>query len=274
MTSHSMPPGGGGSPVRQEIAEDASATDTPEGEKKLHSRFEAITETIKTILYAVLIAFVVRTFAYEPFNIPSGSMVPTLLVGDYLFVSKFSYGYSRHTIAFGLPAFEGRIAGASPERGDVVVFKLPRDNRTDYIKRVIGLPGDTIEMRRSRLYINGEIVPRSQVDVHVDSRGNRVRVFEETLPNGVSFLTLDYGVDGPLDNTGQYVVPDGHYFMMGDNRDNSQDSRVSGRVGVVPAANLVGRAEFLFFSMDGPLWQLWRYPWDVRWSRLFSPVGP
>jgi signal peptidase I len=235
-------------------------------------------ETVKTVLYAVLIAFGVRTFAFEPFNIPSGSMIPTLLVGDYLFVSKFSYGYSKHTVAFGMPLFEGRVLGGLPERGDVAVFKLPRDNKTDYIKRVIGLPGDTIQMIGGVLHINGQPVKREKIEdfVSQDALGRTIHTtqYNETLPNGRVHRIIEESDNGPLDNTQLYKVPDGHLFMMGDNRDNSLDSRVPGQVGYVPVENLVGRAEFLFFSLDEGtrFFELWRWPVDLRFSRLFSGV--
>jgi signal peptidase I len=237
-----------------------------------------ILDTVKTIVYAVLIALVVRTVAYEPFNIPSGSMVPTLLVGDYLFVSKFSYGYSRYSLPFGLPLFSGRIFFHSPERGDVVVFKLPTDNSTDYIKRVIGLPGDHIQMKNGILNINGQPVPRRRIEDYLYQEGNGAILplaqYIETLPNGVQHRIIEMSDNGPLDNTQEYVVPRGDYFMMGDNRDNSQDSRVLSAVGYVPAENLIGKAQFIFFSTNGSarLWEIWKWPFAVRYGRLFHGV--
>ena len=236
-------------------------------------------ETVRTIVYAVVIAIVVRTVAYEPFNIPSGSMIPTLLVGDYLFVSKFSYGYSRHSLPFSLPLFSGRILGHPPHRGDVVVFKLPTDNRTDYIKRVIGLPGDHVQVVHGELRINGASVPRRQIDdfVYRDESGGMRRVAEymETLPGGVvhPILRQPGTDDDPMNNTQEYVVPPDHYFMLGDNRDNSADSRILSGVGYVPAENLVGRAEFIFFSAEGAaLWEVWKWPWAIRWGRFFTGI--
>ena len=244
-----------------------------------------ILETVKTVVYAVLIALVVRTVAYEPFNIPSGSMIPTLLVGDYLFVSKFSYGYSRYSLPFGLPLFSGRIYlpfSHHPQRGDVAVFKLPTDPSTDYIKRIVGLPGDHIQMRHGELYINDQEVPRRPAGDYTYTEGGMAIVLHryiEALPRGPGEKPLEHpiikiGDDGPLDNTPVYDVPPGDYFAMGDNRDNSQDSRVLSAVGYVPAENLVGRAQFLFFSTDGSArwWEVWKWPFAVRYGRLFHGV--
>ena len=235
-------------------------------------------ETIKTVVYAVLIALGIRTFFFEPFNIPSGSMIPTLLVGDYLFVSKFSYGYSKHSLPFSLPLFSGRILGGNPERGDVVVFKLPRDGKTDYIKRIIGLPGDTVQMQHGILYLNDKPVPRERVEDYTGSvrglSGQAIPQFIETLPSGKSYRILKITEDGPLDDTPVFHVPAGHFFALGDNRDNSLDSRASGGVGYIPSENLIGRAEFLFFSTNGEarLWEVWKWPMAIRFGRLFRPV--
>ncbi|MCH8858430.1 MAG: signal peptidase I [Proteobacteria bacterium] len=232
-------------------------------------------DTVTTVIYAGLIALAVRTFAYEPFNIPSSSMVPTLLVGDYLFVSKVSYGYSRHSFPFGLAYFDGRFWAGSPERGDVVVFKLPSDDSTDYIKRVIGLPGDRIQVLSGVLYINDVPVPKERIEDYVEAVGDyqyRVARYRETLPNGASYVVLDREENGNLDNTEVFVVPEGHYFMMGDNRDNSADSRAG--VGYVPLENLVGKAKIIFFSTDGSarFWQLWKWPFSIRYGRLGALV--
>jgi signal peptidase I len=240
-----------------------------------------VIEIVRTVIYAVLIAIVVRTVAYEPFNIPSGSMVPTLLVGDYLFVSKFSYGYSRYSLPLGLPLFSGRLLAHQPERGDVIVFKTPRDNSTDYIKRLVGLPGDRIQVKDSILYINDVPVKREKLqDDYVDPEGppgNHELQYIETLPNGVRHRILQFPEPGQYDNTDVYVVPPGHYFMMGDHRDNSLDSRVPtsrGGVGFVPFENLEGRAQFIFFSTNGSahLWEFWKWPFAIRYERLFKGV--
>ncbi len=235
-------------------------------------------DTFRVVVHALILALIVRVFLYQPFNIPSGSMIPTLLIGDYLFVSKFSYGYSRFSFPFSPDLFEGRIWATPPERGDVAVFKLPRDNETDYIKRVIGLPGDTIQMIGGVLHINGQPVKRERIEDFVlhDSLGSERRVvrYLETLPNGVTYPVLDLVENGFGDNTEPYRVKEGHFFMMGDNRDNSTDSRVDSAVGQVPFENLVGRAEIIFFSIDedASAWQIWRWPTTIRWSRLFELV--
>jgi signal peptidase I len=242
------------------------------------------TEIFKTIAIAFAVAMVVRTLLFEPFNIPSGSMKPGLLVGDYLFVTKYSYGYSQHSVPFSLIPFEGRINGKEPKRGDVAVFKLPTNPRTDFIKRVIGLPGDTIQMIGGRLYINGSRVEREFIQ-KVDTEKKvspyltvtaSTSEYVETLPNGVTHTIFEDSDNGQLDNTNPVTVPEGHYFMMGDNRDNSQDSRVEEVVGFVPFENFVGRAERLFFSLDedARVWQIWKWPVDIRFGRIWHKISP
>ncbi len=247
------------------------------------------------LLEAVAIAIVIRIFLFQPFNIPSGSMIPTLLVGDYLFVSKYSYGYSRYSFPFGLHTFDGRVLSSPPQRGDVIVFKTPSDNSTDFIKRVVGLPGDKIQMIGGVLHINGEAVKRERApDLIVDSHISKeltdqcgpnatIHQYRETLPNGKSYLTqkvsetCSRGGRGHDDDTEVFVVPPKSYFMMGDNRDNSADSRVPvyrGGVGYVPEENLVGRARILFFSIDDDArWYApWGWPVEIRWSRIGNVI--
>lgn len=231
-------------------------------------------ENVKVLVQALLLAVIIRTLFFQPFSIPSGSMMSTLLVGDYLFVSKFSYGYSKYSIPFSPDLFSGRIWSDEPERGDVAVFRLPSNPKLDYIKRVIGLPGDRIQVRDGVLFINGEQVERELVGNYTPegryNRGTDVPVYRETLPNGVSYTTLDLNENSPGDNTREFLVPEGHYFMMGDNRDNSQDSRFD--VGFVPLENFVGRATIIFFSIaeDSSPLEIWKWPTDLRFDRFFK----
>ncbi len=241
-------------------------------------------ETIRTVVFAILLALVFRSLAFEPFHIPSSSMKDTLLIGDYVFVSKYSYGYSRYSFPYGFPLFEGRIASDNrPQRGDIVVFRLPSNPRIDFIKRVIGMPGDKIQVIDSELYINGDLVPREMDSIYYDEEmDKKIPRYKEHLPGGVTHSVLDMGVMPPdmltkfsADNTGVYTVPEKHYFMMGDNRDNSTDSRFTDIVGFVPEENLVGRAEMIFFSMepDADYWEFWKWPTSLRWDRFFKMLG-
>ncbi|WP_426016849.1 signal peptidase I [Brevundimonas sp. DWR2-3-1b1] len=248
----------------------------PGGRDKTPSAASETGEIFKTVIFALLIAMVLRIFLFQPFTIPSASMEPNLYEGDYIVVSKWSYGFSKHSIPFSPPLFDGRIMGSAPKRGDVVVFKLPRDNKTDFIKRVIGLPGDRIQMIANKLYINDKPVQDvvvSEQEIN-DIFGPRpVTEVRETLPEGRSFMTQDFGPGNDLDDTPVYAVPAGHYFMMGDNRDNSIDSRVeqSSGVGMVPAENLVGKAQIILFSWK-PGSSLWNpVSWfNVRLDRFFN----
>ncbi len=238
----------------------------------------AVWDNFKTIVYALGIALVVRVLLFQPFTIPSESMVPTLLTHDYIFVNKYAYGYSKHSIPFSPPLFNGRIFGKTPDRGDVIVFKLPSDNKTDYIKRLIGLPGDRIQVKGGALYINDQAVQREALPEEIveDEFGvaRTVQRWKETLPNGKSYVTHDLIPNGGLDDTDVYVVPPDHFFMMGDNRDNSQDSRVLSVVGYVPEENLVGKAEMIFLSFNDGVSLFNPFSWfaDFRWNRFCKPI--
>jgi signal peptidase I len=235
-------------------------------------------ETIKTVLIALLLAVLFRSFAYEPFHIPSGSMKSNLLVGDYLFVSKYTYGYSRYSFPLGIMPIKNRLWAKEPERGDVAVFRLPINPRIDYIKRVMGLPGDRIQLKRGVVYINGKALERHYADNYTDDESmNSVRSvprFEELLPEGKRIFILKERKFGGADDTEEYVVPAGHYFMMGDNRDNSRDSRYMTEVGFVPFANFVGRAEMIFFSMDQSVSLYNPISWftGMRYDRFFKSI--
>ena len=234
-------------------------------------------ETIVIIVQALVIALVFRTFAFEPFSIPTASMQSNLMIGDYILASKYSYGYSRYSLPYSEVPWNGRIMGNAPQRGDIAVIR-PVPQSENYVKRVIGLPGDQVQMIDGRLTINGETVPREQVGTVVDrdSTGVEIPVIEyrETLPNGVSYITQEISDNAQFDNTGVYTVPPGHYFMMGDNRDRSLDSRSLSSVGYVPFENFVGKAEWRFFSITDniPPWQIWRWPGNVRFDRMFTSV--
>lgn len=237
-----------------------------------------VREIVEIVFSALAIAFVFKWFLFQPFNIPSGSMKPTLLIGDYVFVSKYSYGYSSKSFFSGIHLFDGRVLASDPKRGDIVVFKKTSDGKTDFIKRLVGLPGDKIQMKHGVLYINGAAVSKEPDGIFLDDDlrngfSAEISEFTEILPNGIVHETLDEYPDMPLDDTGVFTVPQGHYFMMGDNRDNSSDSRdPRGGVNFVPAENLVGRAEMIFMSVDGSakLWQIWKWPGAIRYDRLFT----
>ena len=237
---------------------------------------ESKAELLKTIVIAGAIALGFRSFLFEPFNIPSGSMVPTLLVGDYLFVSKFSYGYSRYSFPFGIVPFSGRIAEEKPERGDVVVFRQPTDVSIAFIKRVVGLPGDRIQVKDGILHINGVQVKRTYMGKTTARNALSAidfKVYEESVPKGTKHYIQERSDNDSLDNTVEFTVLEDHYFMMGDNRDNSRDSRTSS-VGMVPAENLIGKAQTLFYSHDGSarIWEIWKWPFAIRYGRLGDSI--
>ena len=248
-------------------------------EKPQMTASEEAWDLAKTVFYAVLIALVLRIIIFQPFNIPSGSMKPNLLVGDFLVVSKPTFGYSRASLVYPLTRLpmEGRIFSGAPERGDVVVFKNVKDGNKDYIKRTIGLPGDVIQMKAGVLHINDVPVKKEFIGNGGDcGTGSGGPLYRETLPNGVDYVVQEcYGDNGPMDNVGAYRIPADHFFMMGDNRDQSQDSRAYSQVGYVHIDNIVGRAERLFFSVDGAkaaFWQVWNWPFAIRYGRILSKV--
>ncbi len=237
-----------------------------------------IVENLSTIFYALVIAIIIRSLFIQPFYIPSSSMEPNLLVGDRLFVTKFSYGYSKHSFPFSPPIFKDRILFNKPNRGDVIVFKTPADNRTDYIKRLIGLPGDTIQFINGDLYIN-----KVQIFRDIKSRNDKifcgkkildVNTFEEKFDNNVKFKTV-YNKEFTFQNSDKFLVPDRHYFFLGDNRDCSKDSRFLTSVGYVHENNLVGKAQLIFFSSDfrkGRLFQFWKWFEIIRFDRFFKKI--
>ena len=231
---------------------------------------------LKSVLLAVFIALLIRSFVAEPFNIPSGSMKPNLLVGDFIFVSKWSYGYSRHSLPFSLGWSDKKIFSKMPKRGDVVVFKTPEDNRTDYIKRVIGLPGDRLKIKNGQIILNDEKILRKRTDDFIDNDNNvslkRNRKYIEYFDN-FEIEVLDLMDNGIADNTKLFSVPEGHFFVMGDNRDNSQDSRFDNIVGFIPIENLVGKARFVFFSLENSRFlQIWKWPKSIRSERIFQSI--
>jgi len=236
-------------------------------------------ENIKTLFYALIIAIIIRSLLIQPFYIPSSSMEPNLLVGDRLFVTKYSYGYSKHSFPFSPPLFQGRIFFSEPQRGDVVVFKTPADNRTDYIKRLIGLPGDQIQFIDSNLYLNNSEILKSRISkkdkIYCGKKIIDVFTFEELLPNGQKYITV-YLKDHTFQNSDIFEVPSDHYFFLGDNRDCSKDSRFLTSVGYVHKDNLVGEARFIFFSSDksiGSVFYFWKWNKSIRFDRFFKRIN-
>jgi len=237
-----------------------------------------IAENIKTLFYALIIALIIRSFLFQPFYIPSSSMEPNLLTGDRLFVSKYSYGYSRHSLPFSPKIYNKRILGKIPERGDVIVFKTPVDNRTDYIKRLIGLPGDTIQIVDKNLYINDIKIKKEKVKnlINITCGGENLETdsYKETMPNGKKYIAV-YRNSGTMINTDKFIVPESHYFFMGDNRDCSKDSRFLASVGYVHFNNLVGKAQLIFFSSDkkkGSFLEFWKWKKSLRFDRFFKEI--
>ena len=236
-------------------------------------------ENIKTLFYALIIAIIIRSFFIQPFYIPSSSMEPNLLVGDRLFVTKFTYGYSNHSFPFSPKIFNSRIFYNKPNRGDVVVFKTPADNRTDYIKRVIGLPGDRIKFIDANLYLNDNEILKSRISnndkIFCGKQNINVFTFEEVLPNGVKHKTV-YHKNFPFKETDEFIVPKDHYFFLGDNRDCSKDSRFLASVGYVHKDNLVGKAQFIFFSSDrsvGSIFWFWKWNKSIRFERFLQKIN-
>ena len=236
-------------------------------------------DNFKTLVGALIIAIIIRSLIIQPFYIPSSSMEPTLLVGDRIFVSKYSYGYSKHSFPFSPPIFKGRIMHKNPERGDIVVFKTPADNRTDYIKRLIGLPGDKVQFISSNLYINSSEVMKSRLStndiIFCGKKKIDVFTFEELLPNGKKFITV-YSKEYTFQNSDPFIIPKNHYFFLGDNRDCSKDSRFLSSVGYVHKDNLVGKAQFIFFSSDrsiGSIFSFWKWNKSLRFNRFFKKLN-
>ena len=237
-----------------------------------------ILENVKIIFYALVIAIFIRSIFFQPFYIPSSSMEPNLLVGDRLFVSKYSYGYSRHSLPFSPKIFTGRLFENKPERGDVIVFKTPADDRTDYIKRLIGIPGDKLQIINADLYLNGikinKIKLNSSPKIKCGEQFINADIYEETLPNGKKYLSA-YRKNGTMQNTNEFIVPKNHYFFLGDNRDCSKDSRFLSSVGYVNFNNFVGKAQFTFFSNDedkGSFFKFWKWNQSIRKNRIFKRI--
>ena len=239
---------------------------------------EKIYDNLKTLFYALIIALLIRTFLYQPFYIPSSSMEPNLLIGDRLFASKFSYGYSRHSIPFSPKIFDDRIFQKKPSQGDVIVFKTPSDNRTDYIKRLIGMPGDVVQIIKGDLYINNIKIKKKKIHgqnfINCGAENIEVVFYEETLPNGKTYVSA-YRKDGTMIKSDKYIVPKNHYFFLGDNRDCSKDSRYLSSVGYVNFNNLVGEAKIIFFSNNkkkGSFLKFWKWNKSLRFDRFFKKI--
>ena len=237
-----------------------------------------IIENITTLFYALIIAIIIRSLLIQPFYIPSSSMEPNLLVGDRIFVTKYSYGYSKHSFPFSPPFFKGRLISSEPKRGDVVVFKTPADNRTDYIKRLIGLPGDSVQFVESNLYLNNSEILKSRISkndkIFCGKKEIEVFTFEEILPNGKKYISV-YLKDYSFQNSDPFIIPKDHYFFLGDNRDCSRDSRFLTSVGYVHKDNLVGKAQFIFFSSDrsiGSIFSFWKWNKSLRFNRFFKKI--
>ena len=237
-----------------------------------------IIENIKTIFYALIIALIIRSFIFQPFYIPSSSMEPNLLIGDRLFVSKYTYGYSRHSLPFSPKIYNKKIFKKKPNVGDVIVFKTPEDNRTDFIKRLIGEPGDIVQIIDKNLYINNKKIKKKKISgfnkINCSNSNIKTIAFKETLPNGVSYIAV-YFENGTKENTQKFIVPKDHYFFMGDNRDCSRDSRFLDSVGFVHQNNLVGKARIIFFSNDkekGSLYKFWKWNNSIRYDRTFNKI--
>ena len=233
-------------------------------------------QTLKSFLWALLLVGVIRSFAFEPFHIPSSSMLPNLLVGDYLFVNKYDYGYGRYSFPFDIPVIdEGRWWSAAAKRGDMIVFRPVHDAKRSYIKRVVGVGGDTIQMQNGTVFLNGEPLPRQKraPSVEIDGKRHYVSLYEETNHQR-NYDIMEFANDDFFDNTPPYTVPDNHYFVMGDNRDASRDSRDFSLVGFVPHDNVIGKAEVIFFSLH-PARDMIEYfllPWRIRYHRLFRDL--
>lgn len=261
--------------------------------QKKEQKKETLGDSIRSMVVAVFIALLIRTFLFQPFVIPSGSMKPTLLIGDFIFVTKFTYGYTKHSLPFSVPLIPGRLLEKKkPQIGDVVVFRGPYDPDTDYIKRVVGLPGDRIQMREGILYINDQAANLEPAGTFTDDvwtkrlgkdqeeriasseQERKIEQYLETLPNGVKHYILkrDKFGEGMLDNTQEYVVPEGHYFMIGDNRDESGDSRILTQIGYVPENHIIGQAQIIWFSTKALWWEIWKWLTSIRYSRLFAEI--